>query len=87
MPLSYIISRLFDLSISYDQNINDSWLCSGLERDMFEQFGIRPNKNGLINTYDEAMRVYRWIAEDEQRGHRAEPEPYYPWLLVAYPAN
>ena len=71
--------------LSYDQNINDSWLCSGIERDMADQFGIRPNAHGLIATLDEAMQVYDWIAEDEQRGHRAEPEPYYPWLLVDYP--
>lgn len=73
--------------VGYEQSLGHSWLCSGLERDMFDQFGIRPNKNGLIHTHDEAMRVYRWIAEDEQRGRRAEPEPYTPWLLVAYPAN
>jgi hypothetical protein len=71
--------------VSYWQMLGHSWLCSGLERDMADHFGIRPNAHGLIATHTEAMRVYAWIAEDEQRGHRAEPEPYYPWLLVEYP--
>jgi hypothetical protein len=68
--------------------INDfghSWLCSGLDRDMHELFGIRPNDYGLINTAEEARKVYDWIAEDEMRGTRAEPEPYDFWLLVSYP--
>jgi hypothetical protein len=70
---------------SYYMNLGHSWLCSGLERDMHEQFGIRPNAHGLIDTYEDAKKVYDWIAEDEQQGHRAEPEPYYPWLIVSYP--
>lgn len=65
-------------------SIGHSWLCSGLDREMHQLFGIRPNQHGLIDSPDEAMQVYNWIAEDEQRGHRAEPEPYYPWLLVDY---
>jgi hypothetical protein len=72
---------------SYYMNLGHSWLCSGLERDMHEQFGIRPNAHGLIDTYEDAKKVYDWIAEDEQQGHRAEPEPYYPWLIVSYPLN
>jgi hypothetical protein len=71
--------------LSYDMNINCSWLCNGIERDMADQFGICPNQHGLIATHDEALQVYAWIAEDEQRGTRAEPEPYYPWLVVDYP--
>jgi hypothetical protein len=67
--------------------IGHSWLCSGLERDMHDLFNIRPNPHGLIDSLADAMRVYAWIAEDEQKGHRAEPEPYYPWLLVDYPLN
>lgn len=63
----------------------DSWLCSGLDRDMEELFGIRPGQFGLIQTREEAQQVYEWIAEDDQQGHRAEPEPYDYWLLVSYP--
>ncbi len=71
--------------LSYSYAIGHSWLCSGLERDMHTLFGIRPNAHGLIDTLEEAMQVYEWIAEDEQKGQRAEPEPYYPWLVVEYP--
>lgn len=71
--------------LSYSYAIGHSWLCSGLEREMHTLFGIRPNARGFIETYDEAMRVYKWIAEDEQQGQRAEPEPYYPWRVVDYP--
>jgi hypothetical protein len=64
-----------------------SWLCSGLERDMHELFGIRPNSYGLIDSYEEAKKAYQWIAEDKLQGTRAEPEPYYPWLIVQYPLH
>jgi hypothetical protein len=75
----------FDILSDSYSDFNHSWLCSGIHKDMFEQFGIHPNKYGLINTYKEANQVYEWIAEDELRGRRSEPEPYYPWLIVQYP--
>ena len=72
--------------VSFGYNdFGHSWLCSGLYRDMHDLFGIRPNNYGLINTAEEARKVYDWIAEDEMRGTRAEPEPYDFWLLVSYP--
>jgi hypothetical protein len=73
--------------LGYEESLAHSWLCSGLDREMYTVFGIRPNQHGLIDSLDEAMQVYDWIAEDEQQGHRAEPEPYYPWLLVEYPLH
>lgn len=71
--------------VSYNNNLSHSWLCSGLEKEMHELFGIKPNRYGLIDTYDEAIQVYNWITEDNMQGTRAEPEPYYPWLIVHYP--
>jgi hypothetical protein len=53
-----------------------SWLCSGLDRDMNELFGIRTNDIGLLDTYADARQINDWIAEDEGKGTRAEPEPY-----------
>lgn len=73
--------------LSYDLHINHSWLCSNIEKDMHELYGIHPNRYGLINTYEEAKTVYKWIAEDNMQGGRAEPEPYYPWLIVQYPVT
>ncbi len=64
-----------------------SWLCSGLEKDMYELFGIRTNQHGLLATSTDAKRVNDWIAEDNEQGARAEPEPYDYWLLVNYPLN
>lgn len=72
--------------ISYSYfDMNCSWLCNGIDRDMFKLFNIRPNQYGLIDSYAEAKQVYEWIAEDELQGTRSEPEPYYPWLIVQYP--
>jgi hypothetical protein len=72
--------------VSFDYNdFGHSWICSGLYEDMQQLFGIRPGQLGLIQTREEAQRVNDWIAEDEQQGHRAEPEPYDYWLLVSYP--
>ena len=70
--------------IGFQYGLAESWLCHGLERDMHEQFGIHPNQHGLLDTYDDAYKVYEWIAEDKQQGTRAEPIPYYPWLVVRY---
>jgi hypothetical protein len=73
--------------IGYHINLSCSWLCSHLEQDMHREFGIRPNKYGLIDSYEEAIKVYNWLLKDEQCGIRAEPIPYYPWLLIRYPLN
>lgn len=78
-PLGYDV-----ISYSY-HDFAHSWLCSGLEKDMNELFGIRANNYGLIDSYADAKRVYDWIAEDECEGGRAEPEPYNFWLLLSYP--
>ena len=72
--------------VGYSYNdLGHSWLCSGIEKDMHELFGMRPNRYGLIDSYEEAKKVYDWIAEDEMQGTRSEPDPYYPWLIVQYP--
>ena len=69
------------LSYMYS-NLSHSLLCNYLEREVFTTFGIRPNLWGLIDSYNEAMKIHKWMWEDENRG---EPEPYYPWLIVQYP--
>lgn len=78
-PLGYDV-----VSYSYT-DFAHSWLCSGLERDMNQHFGIRTNARGLIDTYVDAKKVNDWIAEDEGKGIRAEPEPYDFWVIVSYP--
>jgi hypothetical protein len=72
------------VSFAY-HDFGHSWLCSGLHKDMHALYGIRPNAYGLIDSEDDARKVSDWIAEDEMKGTRAEPEPYDYWLLVSYP--
>lgn len=62
-----------------------SWLCSNIEKDVNELFDIHPNQYGLIDSYEDAIKVHNWIAEDETGDVRGEPEPYYLWLIVQYP--
>jgi hypothetical protein len=61
-----------------------SWLCTYLDKEMNEMFGIRANSIGLIDSYADAKRVNGWIAENENTT-RVEPEPYDFWLLLSYP--
>jgi hypothetical protein len=77
----------FEVISHFASHLSCSWLCSGLEKDMNELFGIQPNQYGLIDSYADAKQVYEWIAEDKMQGTRAEPLPYYPWLIVQYPVN
>lgn len=74
------------VSYAYN-NFSHSWICSGIYEDMYALYGIRPGQFGLIQTREEAEKVYEWIAEDDQKGHRGEPEPYAYWLLVSYPLS
>lgn len=72
--------------VSFDHDdFSHSWLCSYLERDMYDLFGIHANQIGLLDGFADASTVRDWIAEDEEQGFRAEPEPYEMWLLVSYP--
>jgi hypothetical protein len=71
------------VSYSY-KDFAHSWLCSGLEQEMNKLFGIQANTMGLIDSYADAKKVNDWIAEDEGKGMRAEPEPYDFWLLISY---
>jgi len=77
----------FDVvSFSYN-DFAHSWFCNGLHVEMDNLYGIHPGQFGLIETREAAQQVYDWIAEDDQRGHRAEPEPYHYWMLVSYPLH
>jgi hypothetical protein len=78
-PLGYEV-----VSFAY-HDFGHSWLCNQLHKEMHALFGIRPNGYGLIESEDDARKVSDWIAEDEMKGTRAEPETYSYWLLVSYP--
>jgi hypothetical protein len=72
------------LSYAY-HDFGHSWLCNYIHRDMHELYGIKPNQYGFIDTFEDAKKVYDWIAEDDMKGTRAEPIPYDFWLLVSHP--
>lgn len=75
----------FDV-VGFEYNdLSCSWLCSYIHRDMHKLYGIGPNQFGLLDSFDDALKVYDWIAEDEVKGTRAEPIPYDFWLLVSHP--
>ena len=55
-------------------------LCTGGEKDVHAEFGIRLNQNGLFGTLRDAHRVAQWASFE---GH-AEPCLYLPWRLEQY---
>lgn len=75
----------FEVVGSESYGFSCSWLCNYIHRDMHELYDINPNQYGLLDDYNDAKKVYDWIAEDEMKGTRAEPIPYDFWLLVSHP--
>jgi len=55
-------------------------LCTGGEKDVRAELGIRLNQNGLFETLADARRVAQWASVE---GH-AEPFLYLPWRLEQY---
>jgi hypothetical protein len=68
--------------VSFEHDLGHSWVCNHIYE---EPFGFNLNRRGLIDSLDDARKVYAWIAEDNLQGLRGEPEPYYVWQLVSYP--
>lgn len=83
LPLEPDGNKLGHEVVSFEYgDFGHSWICSGIHK---EPFGFSLNSHGLISSYSDARKVYDWIAEDDMQGSRAEPEPYYIWLIVSYP--
>ena len=70
--------------VLFDPHVSCCWLCAGMERYVFNALGIRPNAYGLIEAYEDALRVDAWMQEHPEK---AEPGPYYPWLIARYRAS
>lgn len=68
-------------------DFSHSWLCSGVDKDMYELYKIYPGQYGLIQNEADARKVYKWMTEDGYWGQRGEPEPYYYFLLTSYPLD
>ena len=58
-----------------------SWICNGVERTFYAETGIQPNAAGLLPTQEAADACLAYI----DREQRAEPVPWFPWLLLRYP--
>ena len=61
-----------------------SWFCSLSEKDVSQELGVLPGPNGLLETYDEAVKVASAAAQP----HDAAPfasVAWYPWAVVSYP--
>jgi hypothetical protein len=56
-----------------------TWLCHDAPREASEQFAIKPNQHGFIDTLDDAMRVTEHL-----KATGAEPAIWEPWLIVNY---
>jgi hypothetical protein len=63
----------------FEYSLSCSWLCNGLETEIWKQLKITPNVYGLIAAYREAMRCIEYISRDDVG---AEPGLWLPWLLI-----
>ena len=70
--------------LGYEAGGFHSWLCNGLETVIYEQFQILPNKHGLIDSLDDAMKTTDYISRDKVG---AEPVIWQPWLIATYSKN
>ncbi len=60
-----------------------SWFCSLSKKDVSQELGIRPGLNGLLDSYDDAVKVASAAAQP----HDAAPVgsvAWYPWAVVSY---
>jgi hypothetical protein len=56
-----------------------SWLCHNAPVEALEEFGVRPNDAGFIDSFDNAVRITEHL---KRTG--AEPGIWEPWLIVRY---
>ncbi len=63
----------------FNHSLSCSWLCNGLDAEIHRALGIRPNRHGLIETFDQARRSIEHISRDDVG---AEPGLWLPWLIV-----
>ena len=59
-----------------------SFICNSLETDYAERLNISLNQNGLIDSYEDAVRAANYTNLDEVG---SEPALWQPWLISEYP--
>lgn len=70
----------FEVS-GYDHGQFCSYICNSLQEDYSKKFGISLNKNGFIESYDDARKAADYTMLDETK---AEPYLWFPWLISEY---
>jgi hypothetical protein len=58
-----------------------SWLCHYMPKEASEQLGLFPNRDGFIDTLDDAVRITQHMVATG-----AEPAIWEPWLVARYGA-
>jgi hypothetical protein len=59
--------------------LEDSWLCYNMVPEIQEKLGIKPNKEGFIDCYDDALIVADYMSKD-----KPESILWMPWLVIEY---
>lgn len=70
----------FELVATLCGLLTDSWLHQGLEKQCAEKLGVMPNHQGLIGSYEEAVRC----TELATRTLGRFPGLWLPWLITQY---
>ena len=58
-----------------------SWYCNSLEKEICQEFGIRPNSYGLLDSPADAEKASEYAGRDDVG---AEPVAWLPWMIVKY---
>lgn len=67
--------------LGFEHSSFHSWLCNGLEREVFRALGLRPAQNGLIDDARQARDIANYCGKEDVG---AEPALWQPWLLIEY---
>ena len=63
----------------FNYSLSCSWLCNGLDTQVEEALGTKPNQHGLIDSFDRAVKSVEYISRDDVG---AEPGLWFPWLII-----
>lgn len=74
-PLGYEI-------LGFEATKFHSWLCHNSPVEAHDNFGVKPNGNGFIDSLTDAVRITEYV-----KANGAEPAVWEPWLVVRYGAS
>lgn len=67
--------------LGFDSGSFHSYLCNGLENDLYQQFNYEPNRHGLIASLEEADRYSDYCNELDEE---TESVLWFPWAIFKY---